>query len=277
MGEQTMQQDEITKNLQHLCGLFPSIAEVCRRMKINRQQFNKYLNGQVRPSRHNLRIICDFFGITEAEIHTDSSRFREIVSPKRRSVIGSAFDEPLRHIESLYKCSASLERYVGFYFRYYYSFSYPGYVAKSLAHISEKDGRYYWNNLENMRPGRSRKSPTTSNYKGALFFLADRIFVIEYHSQLRNSITELILYPNYKNTRILHLIGIQTGAASTGGRKPAASRVLLEYIGKDIHVKDALRSAGLFHEDSSVLDPTIRDLVRNRIPEGSYTLAVDEV
>mgnify|MGYP001972390984 CR=1 FL=1 len=45
-----------------------SIAAVCRRVGINRQQFNKYLAGAVRPSRHNMRRICDFFGVTEALI-----------------------------------------------------------------------------------------------------------------------------------------------------------------------------------------------------------------
>jgi transcriptional regulator with XRE-family HTH domain len=271
-----MQQDPMTENLRYLCTLFPSIAEVCRRMDLNRQQFNKYLSGQIRPSRHNLRIICDFFGITESEIHMESSRFAEIVSLRRRPLLASSLEEPLGHIESLYQRSASLERYVGFYFRYYYSFSYPGYLTKSFARISEKNSRYYWNNSEILRPAGSRQSSTTSKYKGALFFLADRIFVIEYHLLLRNSITQMILYPSH-HTRISHLIGIQTGAPSIRGRKPSASRVLLEYLGKNINVKKALRSTGLFHEDGGVIDSTIRELVRNRIPEGSHTLEVNDV
>ena len=51
------------ENLRYLCGFYPSISEVCRRLAINRQQFNKYLSGQVRPSRHNRRRMADFFGI----------------------------------------------------------------------------------------------------------------------------------------------------------------------------------------------------------------------
>src|ERR1700730_6992371 len=103
-----MQQDPMTENLQYLCTLFPSIAEVCRRMDLNRQQFNKYLNGQVRPSRHNLRIICDFFGITESEIHMDTRRLAEIVSLRKGPVLAASLEEPQGHIESLYRRSASL-------------------------------------------------------------------------------------------------------------------------------------------------------------------------
>ncbi|MEO9168245.1 MAG: helix-turn-helix transcriptional regulator [Aestuariivirga sp.] len=40
-----------------------TIAETCRATDINRQQFNKYLSGQVLPSRENLEKICKYFGI----------------------------------------------------------------------------------------------------------------------------------------------------------------------------------------------------------------------
>ena len=38
-----MDDDALPVNLAHLCGYYPSIAEVCRRLRINRQQFNRYL------------------------------------------------------------------------------------------------------------------------------------------------------------------------------------------------------------------------------------------
>ncbi|SRR6266404_5700233 len=271
-----MQHELVAENLRFLCTLFPSVAHVCRRLHLNRQQFNKYLSGQVRPSRHNMRTICDFFGVTESEMHMETSRLSEIMSLKRRQVLTPARHEPLAHLQCLYEHSAQLERYVGYYFRYHYSFSYPGSLIKSFARISERDGRYYWHTVERIKHEGSFQKPVTSNYKGALFFLADRIFVIEYHSTLRNSITEMILYPSY-HTRIAHLIGIQTGAASVRGRRPAASRVLLEYLGQHIDVKKALRSVGLFHEGSGAIPPTIRELVRNQISDGSFVLEVSEV
>ena len=61
-------QDDFRQNLALLCSYFPSISEVCRKLDINRQQFNKYLAGSAHPSRRNMRRICDFFGVSEAEL-----------------------------------------------------------------------------------------------------------------------------------------------------------------------------------------------------------------
>ena len=39
----------IAENLRLLSSYYKSVAEVCRRLDINRQQFNKYLSGQTAP------------------------------------------------------------------------------------------------------------------------------------------------------------------------------------------------------------------------------------
>lgn len=45
-----------------------SIAQLCKATGINRQQFNKYLAGQIIPSARNLRKICAYLHVTEAEL-----------------------------------------------------------------------------------------------------------------------------------------------------------------------------------------------------------------
>lgn len=266
--------DEFARNLSYLCGYYPSIAEVCRRLHVNRQQFNKYLSGQVRPSRHNMRRICDFFGVTESEVMLEHPRFVEIISLRRRPVSTAALAGPLEHIEALYAQSGDLERYVGYYYRYFYAFSYPGYIIKSLARIFEKDGRYYWRNIERLQE-RGAEGTTTGKYAGAVFFLAERIFIVEYDQLLRNGITQVALYPSY-HTKIDYLRGIQTGEPAKRGRKPAASLVLMEYLGTGIDIRKALLASGLFPGDSDAISPKIRGLITNRIPEGSYVLEAEE-
>ena len=39
----------------------------------------------------------------------------------------------------------------------------------------------------------------TSKYTGAAFYLGERIYILEYESLMRTSITALTLYPSYKN------------------------------------------------------------------------------
>jgi transcriptional regulator with XRE-family HTH domain len=53
------------ENLRRKCGEFETIAEVCRGIGINRQQFNKYLAGSAFPNALTLRRICTFLKISE--------------------------------------------------------------------------------------------------------------------------------------------------------------------------------------------------------------------
>jgi hypothetical protein len=52
--------------------------------------------------------------------------------------------KPLLHLEALYRRSQSMEKYVGFYYRYFYSFGNKGLITRSLASIHADAGRYYW-------------------------------------------------------------------------------------------------------------------------------------
>lgn len=38
--------ENFARNLRLLCSYYKSIAEVCRRLEINRAQFNRYLSGR---------------------------------------------------------------------------------------------------------------------------------------------------------------------------------------------------------------------------------------
>lgn len=270
-----MNNDTFSVNLAHLCSYYPSIAEVCRRLHINRQQFNKYLGAQARPSRHNMRRICDFFGVTESEILLDAPQLAKLVSLRRQPLTGDeTLAEPLRHIEALYRASNSLSRYVGYYFRYYYSFGYPGQVIKSLGVISERGDKYFWKNIEIAKRDSNGRPLARSKYTGVVISLADRIFVVEYESLLRNSITQMTLYPTHQ-TRVDHLTGIQTGAPILRGRKPGASLVMLEYLGREVDLRKALAECNLFPEDK--IDPEILALIRNRISEGQHVLQAEQL
>jgi len=271
-----MQPSPLPQNLLFLCSFYPSITEVCRRLQINRQQFNKYLSGQTWPSRHIMRRICDFFGVTESELLMEHPRFTEIVGLRRRPLMQQVPSEPQQQIEQLYQRSGDLSRYVGYYFRYFYSFGYAGRIIKSLVAIYERDGRYYWKSVERVHPVGGKYPVKTSKCFAALLLLGDRICAIEYESLMKGSITQAILYPSY-HTSVAFLIGIQTGMPLVRGRKPAASVVLLEYLGKSIDQRKALRSCGLFEETDAAIDPHIRHMITNRIPDGTFVLEADEV
>lgn len=50
-------------NLKYACSTRVSISDFCREVGLNRQQFNRYINGQAHPSPHNLLRIASAFGL----------------------------------------------------------------------------------------------------------------------------------------------------------------------------------------------------------------------
>lgn len=269
-----MSSDPLPENLTLACSLFPSIAHVCRRIGINRQQFNKYLAGAVRPSRHNMHRICDFFGVAEAELLLDPPRFGELISLRRRP---STEDETMLlgpTLNRLSQASASLDRYCGAYFRYFFSYSKPGRIIRSFALLARQDNYYIWKNIERDRGPQGGGAKDVYKYEGLAFFLGERINVVENECLLSSSITQMMLYPSY-TAGVQYLLGVQTGGPLKRGRKPAASRVLLDYLGQNVDAKRAIAQCGLFAPED--LDPRIVDLVRNEMPPGAWVFEVEQL
>lgn len=264
--------DALADNLAYLCGFHPSIAEVCRRLGMNRQQFNKYLSGASRPSRRNMRRICDLWGVTEAEILLDPQQFRELVSLRPQPAAGP-LPALYGQLEELFRASAPLDRYVGYYYRYFYSFGRPGRITRSLGNIACLDGRFLWKNLERARVREGEPKHSVAKYAGAAFMLANRIYVVEHDALMKSSITQMTLYPSYR-VDVGDLLGIQTGGPVRRGRQPGASRVLLRFLGRRIDVRKALRATGTF--DPAEIDLAVAQLVRNEIPATASVLEVEQ-
>jgi transcriptional regulator with XRE-family HTH domain len=262
-------------NLALACSYYRSISEVCRRIGINRQQFNKYLNGQVHPSRHNMRRICDFIGVTESEMLMDETRFEQLIGLRRQPIAKPQLEMPMHHLEALLERSSPVDRYEGYYFRYFYSFGNKGYIIRSLARILVQDGRGYFKNVEVLRDPDTRRWTRTNKYEGVIFQLADRIQLFEYETMEMNSVTHMTLYPSYRS-RVDYLLGIQTGGPTRRGRKPGASRVALEFLGTEINVARAMRQTGLFRPDDPALRREIVAAIANRIEKGTFVLEIDE-
>lgn len=105
----------LAENLRLLCRSQRSVSEVCRRIGLNRQQFGRYLSGAGRPSDHNLQRICDYFGVTEADLLLDPVELREKLRARtgglRTAAGGPVFDRVLRNV---FPGDAHLlKRYVG--------------------------------------------------------------------------------------------------------------------------------------------------------------------
>lgn len=251
-------QSDLSQNLALLCSYAPSTAEVCRRLRMNRAQFNRYLAGGAMPSRRNMRRICDHFGVTEWELHLPHGRFAEIVAlkpkvtgPSSAGALPGYPDRVLRNAQPLH------ERYFGYYYRYFYSNTIPNAITRSLVRIWERDGRVLWKNVEILRrddPG--NHGVDTLKYLGEVLHLAERIHVFEHETILGHNLCYVILYPNYRNN-LPWLTGLQSWVSLAPGRLPVTASITLESLGRQIDVRKALSACGVFAADGPAIDPAV--------------------
>lgn len=260
-------------NLRHMCSFYPSVAHVCRSIGINRTQFNRYLSASGRPSRHMLTRICAFFGVTATDVHLPTAQFQQQFSVRRR-------DEPspapyVTVVEKLRRASRpEMAKYVGFYHEYYYSMSNPGKILRGLVHLFERDGQVYFRKIEHVSGPPGVSVTFKFRYIGAAFFLNDRIFLIDTEALTQNEITQMILFPTFKN-KVGRLSGLLLGVSSGDYRRIACSRFLLDWLGTRVNLRSAMRACGVFDPDSGEIDPSVVAAIDNTTAGGPLFYARD--
>lgn len=260
--------EDFCRNLRLLCSYYKSIAEVCRLLKLNRPQFNRYLAGRGKPSTSTMRQLCDFFGVEEHEILMPHDQFQRLirVRPKLQLQQSNTPQElpETPHLQSLRQYSgAPLDKYLGYYFEYYLSMACPGKLLRTLICIERQGDQVYYQRTERLREETDGKV-SHGRYLGMVHFLTDRIFMSDYESITGNEMTQTILFPSFRN-RITRLSGLRIGVSGSGERMPCCARVIYEYLGPQIDIHKALRLCGLYDPYSPDIDPTLREAVFNRM------------
>jgi len=269
-------EDHFRQNLLLLCSYFPSISEVCRRLGINRAQFNKYLSGSVRPSRSNLRKIYDFFGVEEYEIFLPKEQFAKLIQLRPtnsfpRSSADLGISNAIDHLQNVSRQN-ELKPYLGYYYEYYYSMSEPGKILKSLVHVVQRDNAVVYERMERLEPVGCSGSRARCRYHGHALFLKDRLFLTDYETLTSTEVSHTILFANYKLV-VDRMDGLKLGIAATGKRVPAASRVTWEYLGKNVDPRRAYRKTGFMDPDDPSLDADIHARIKNTTDDGHLFLA----
>ncbi len=250
---------DFAENLRLLCSFQKSVSEVCRAIGINRQQFNKYLNGASKPSANNMRRICGHFQIQPAELHLPPAEFADRMefrtaagarSPDSNSqrIFSRAFPGDIR----------TLRRYLGYYMTNYHSLSWRGYILRTLTCVYEQNGMVLTKTVDRV------KDPFDgtlflSKYDGYVSLLGNRIFVIEFQSLAQDAIVETVLHPAGRS-ELSSLHGATIGVSSKD-RNPYFSGAVWKYLGRTIDRRKALRAIGLVQINSPLLDRSVLQLL----------------
>lgn len=225
-------------------------------MKINRQQFNKYLSGFHLPSLQNQRVIANYFGFSRTVLFSDTEEFRTLMD-------GNYFYamETLRNSKRmapfldamLLDEKASGDEYVGVYDRYQYSSIYKGKVLRSAYCIYKNRDflqHYYverFPNLEN-----KERIDFVFKYHGFTIPLDGRIFSLDFEAVQKNEMTFGIYAPVQRSSKSF-LMGITSGIAATMLRPPYSTKVAMHFRGPGLLNRDHLDRVTTLEKG----DPTI--------------------
>jgi len=258
-----MSADDLPANLRLLCSYGGSITSVCRQIGINRQQFTKYMAGTSRPGLSNIRRIADHFGLEDFELLMDHEAFRKLVSI-RRPIAPSISDLSEEIRKTLFLTSDSvtpLLKQVGYYHNYFMPLEFPGCILRGLSHVYEQNGYIVSRNVERYpRDPRVR----VKKYNGIFVHTGDKIVMFERESTVGRALWLSILYP-YEQDQPQLLHGLTVGVTRSSGREIACYRVVLEYLGNDVDLRQAMRGCDIYGEDDERIDPEIRRRIKSDI------------
>ncbi|WP_192355388.1 helix-turn-helix domain-containing protein [Mesorhizobium mediterraneum] len=230
-------------NLRLLCERHGSISAVCRKINLNRQQFNKYLSGLHMPSPQNLRLIANYFGLSVPILFSQPDEFRTLVEGNffhamenvRRSPELNKFVEAM-----IVESSGDQKEVLGVWDRYQYSSIYKGFVLRS-AFCIYKNNQFLQHYYIERFP--SYDDPTKTEYVfkyyGFVFPVAGRLFTADFEGIQRNELT-FGVYAPVKRSSSKFMFGIATGIAATMFRQPYSTKVALHYRGPGLLKREHL-------------------------------------
>ncbi len=247
---------DFSSNLRNLCTEKPSITHVCREVGINRQQFNRYLSGEGLPSAYNLRRICNYFGLKEADLFLSCDRFEALHALNSRkstktpiNILSQAFPGNL----------GAMRRYLGVYYSHFFTPSWDGQILKGLVMLYERDGYVISRSVERgTNPERSIRFRV--RFDGLASYRSNRIFIVESEHGNEGSMVETILFPAHRQ-QISYLRGMTMGVAWRPRLMPYSSRTIWQRVSERTSAREALKRCGVFPIDSRSINKTVRDFL----------------
>lgn len=218
---------------------------------MNRQQFERYLTGQAMPSAHNLRRICAYFALDEAQILSPPPAL-ELETETRREL--PPYVAALRLQPGEFHL---LRNYCGTYQYYFLTPSWPGQIQVSVLQIYEQ-GR----SIRTRYLGRVRDpvygTVARSRFDGQAVLRGDRIFLMEYSRNVIDSFGQSILFATHRHTAN-YLTGMTFGIGWHPHRGPFSSQLILRRLRSSQPLREAVAQCGLYSPGSRNLDPIVRN------------------
>ena len=243
-------------NLRLACEQQGSISRICRKIRINRQQFNKYLSGRHMPSAGNVRLIANHFGLSPEVMLADHDGFRALVE-------GNFFDtfdqlrrapQVTRFLDTMLSVpEAEANELLGVYDRYQYSSIYTRRILRASFCIYRSGNLLQHCYIERFPSYEEpRRAEYIFKYHGFVLPIEDRVFTVDFESVQRNELTFGILSAVHRNSKRF-MFGITSGIAATMFRQPFSTRLVLHHRRPGLLARaDLVRTTTLDMNDTTI-------------------------
>lgn len=239
--------ESFARSLRFHCLRKGTIAQLCKGTGINRQQFNKYLAGQMLPGARTMRKICGYLGVSEEQLM--SAQPSEIENSFGG---GTAIQDELRLNNGLYRAY----------------FPVPGHcelVARWLVHVRPAAGGSQVHSCRNhfRDPASLGFGAARIRYRGPVTYRPEEASLIglAQRPQPLQGVISVDLRPSWGTDYFPALVLTRR---ATG---PIALSGALNYLGPECTPRQALAGMGVVPICDPSLDPVIVQMLRG-VPVG---------
>jgi transcriptional regulator with XRE-family HTH domain len=259
-------------NLRERCKGYSSIADACRAVGINRQQFNKYLSGAMLPNARSLKRICEAFGIEDWELFTNDhrtisqkspaiTRLNELIAKNRsfHRVLELCLQTKFR--QGTYKCFFPLP-------------GMDGCLVGSVLSVSNSSGfTTFTRHTLISSPSDPQKWLAYGKHRGIVMSNGTYDFLIAHNTVSPNNMSLMCLPRDATGG-----IGTRVGLAIVQGGNPlVACRFAIAPMSSELtERKKALKLCSIIHAYQSGPEKTMADILHSPQAEGSAQLALSE-
>jgi transcriptional regulator with XRE-family HTH domain len=239
-------------NLRSKTSEYGTIADVCRGIDINRQQYNKYLAGASIPNAITLRKICTFLGIQEQSLFlTDETSMQPADSHPafpRRGPLGffqfarKNYDFEVRDLPcGHYECYMPLPNT-------------PGMLVRSLLTVTQNSRQKEFVRLTRFPTTKgSSKLLVRGRHKGVVFANNSEIYFLGVNRYAPYQVSFMAIMRSDGTS-----IGFSKGLIMTHGfNAPMNSKVCLLFAEQQKDAKSLIKSLGIIHSSEGKLNTVV--------------------
>ena len=242
-------------NLRRKCANFGSIAEVCRGVGINRQQFNKYLAGNSIPNALTLRKICIFLDIQEQslffdeETNVNNSNGSKALPAFSHGGLPGFFTSARKHFDFHVQ-----DLPAGFYHCYFPLHNVPGMLVRSLVVIRQEGKQKDFVRLSVFpSSGKTSRPLAKGRHKGIIFANEKEVYFLGVNRYPPGQLSLMTLERSDGASN-----GFFTGMILTrGGKTLISSRFCLIYADQQQDIRKLLKALGIIHESDANLESVV--------------------